>query len=176
MRPVTGEVLLTSLTSIAEAIERLVGQTSTSLDVALYRFNSPRLARALEDALRRGVRLRLVLDRSKYAEAPSMREVLANHHLPFRLSAGRQGPRSKMHHKFAILDGKILLTGSYNWTLESEEANLENLVVLRDPQAAEDYSREFARLWKEAGGVGGPATVEDTRNSALDKKYASQEP
>jgi phosphatidylserine/phosphatidylglycerophosphate/cardiolipin synthase-like enzyme len=176
MRGVREEVLLTSLTSVAEAIQRLVRQTSTSLDAALYRFNSPRLARALEDALQRGVRLRLVLDRGKYAEAPSMREVLENHHLPFRLSAGRQGPGSKMHHKFAILDGQIVLTGSYNWTLESEEANFENLVVLRQPPAAEDYTREFERLWKLAGEAGGPAREEDSKRSALDIKHGSEEP
>jgi cardiolipin hydrolase len=155
----TGEVLLTRLASIAGAIERLVGEASTSLDLALYRFNSPRLARALENALHRGVRLRLVLDRSKYEEARSTREVLSNHHLPFRLSSGRQGPRSKMHHKFAILDRQIVFTGSYNWTSESEEANFENLVVLREPQPVEDYRREFERLWEEAAGISGPGTT-----------------
>ena len=59
-----------------------------------------------------------------------------------------------MHHKFAILDGRTALTGSYNWTLESEEENYDHLVILQDPQVLESYRREFDLLWQEAGSAG----------------------
>ena len=39
-----------------------------------------------------------------------------------------------MHHKFAILDGQTAITGSYNWTVESDEENFENLVILHDKE------------------------------------------
>jgi phosphatidylserine/phosphatidylglycerophosphate/cardiolipin synthase-like enzyme len=55
-----------------------------------------------------------------------------------------------MHHKFALLDRRTVLIGSYNWTLESEEQNFEGLVVLSDPEAVAVYQSEFAALWNEA--------------------------
>jgi len=150
----TSEVVFTRAGSVAEVIERLVQATSTSVDAALYRFNSARLACVLEDALRRGVSLRLVLDHGKYEESPATRQLLAGGRIPCRLLRGRQGPGSKMHHKFVILDARMVLTGSYNWTVESEELNYENLVVLRDSQSVRNYAQEFEALWAEAAEVG----------------------
>ncbi len=144
------EIFLTRADSVAEVIERLIEVAAKSLDAALYRFTSPRLARALEDAGRRGVRIRVVLDRNKYEESSSTRELLSGGRIPFRLLFGRRGAGSKMHHKFAILDGCVALTGSYNWTLESEEQNFENLIILREPELVEAYRQEFEALWAEA--------------------------
>jgi phosphatidylserine/phosphatidylglycerophosphate/cardiolipin synthase-like enzyme len=144
------EVILTRGSSVAETIERLVREAATSIEAALYRFNNPRLACTLKDAIRRGVGVRLVLDRNKYEESRTTPEVLANGGIPFRLLYGRQGPGTKMHHKFAILDGRTVLTGSYNWTLESEEQNYEGLLILRAPQQVAIFQREFEALWAEA--------------------------
>ena len=144
------ELLLTRSGSVAEAIERLIGASKTSIDAALYRLNLPRLARALEDAAGRGVRVRLVLDSNKYEETRATRELLAASAIPFRLRYGREGPGSKMHHKFAIFDGQVAITGSYNWTAESEEQNFENLIVLREPGLVEVLRSEFEALWEES--------------------------
>lgn len=146
----SAELLFTRARPVGEKIERLIQATTTSIDAALYRFNNPRLALALEDAAQRGVRIRLVLDQNKYEESHTTRQLLSSRRVPFRLLYGRQGPGSKMHHKFAILDGQIAITGSYNWTLESEEQNFENLLILRDPEELEKYRREFEALWAEA--------------------------
>jgi phosphatidylserine/phosphatidylglycerophosphate/cardiolipin synthase-like enzyme len=136
--------------SIAEVIESLVRMTTTSIDAALYRLNNPRLASALEEADRRGVAVRLVLDRGKYDATPVTRQLLAGSRLPFRLMHGHRGSRSKMHHKFVVLDRNTVLTGSYNWTVESEELNYENLLTLHDPATARGYTREFEALWAAA--------------------------
>lgn len=144
------EVIFTRAKSVAERIESLLRETSVSVDAALYRFNNPRLASALVEAVRRTVKVRVVLDRNKYDESPSLREIFAKGRIAFRLSYGRQGAGSKMHHKFALLDGHTALTGSYNWTLESEGDNFENLVILREPRELELYAREFETLWAEA--------------------------
>lgn len=143
------ELLLTRSGSAAEAIERLIGASKTSIDAALYRLNLPRLARALEEAATRGIQVRLVLDRNKYEETRATRELLANSAIPFRLRSGREGPGSKMHHKFAIIDGKVAITGSFNWTVESEEQNFESLIVLREAKVVEVLQREFEALWEE---------------------------
>ena len=144
------ELLLTRSGSVAEAIERLIAASTRSIDAALYRLNLPRLARVLEDAAARGVRVRLVLDRNKYEETPATRELLANSAIPVRLRYGREGPGSKMHHKFAIFDGQVAITGSYNWTVESEEQNYEDLIVLREAGLVEVLQGEFEALWEES--------------------------
>jgi cardiolipin hydrolase len=147
------EVLFTRAGSVAEAIARLIRANSGSLDAALYRFNNSHLGEALEDAVRRGTKLRLVLDSNKFEESKTTRKLLADHHLPFRITYGLLGPGSKMHHKFIILDGSTVLTGSYNWTLESEEENYENLLILRESSQVELYCQEFEALWAKASEV-----------------------
>ncbi len=141
------EVYMTREGSVSAVVERMIQDTTTALDAALYRFDSPCLAQALEGAARRAVRIRLVLDHGKYEEAAATRELLARTRVPFRLLYGRKGPRSKLHHKFAILDSRTVLTGSYNWTLESEEQNYDHMLVLRESTAVETYRREFEALW-----------------------------
>jgi phosphatidylserine/phosphatidylglycerophosphate/cardiolipin synthase-like enzyme len=74
--------------------------------------------------------LRLVLEQDRYMRTPATREILAGRRIPFRLSRGRKGRSSKMPHKFGILDGETALTGSYNWTLESDEQNCENMPII----------------------------------------------
>jgi phosphatidylserine/phosphatidylglycerophosphate/cardiolipin synthase-like enzyme len=54
-----------------------------------------------------------------------------------------------MHHKFAVIDGETLLTGSYNWTLGAARDNVENLIVVNDPRLVSAFSRAFAALWKK---------------------------
>jgi len=144
------EVILTRGSSVAESIERLIRQATTSVDAALYRFNNPRLTRALHEAIGRGVPVRLVLDRNKYEESRTTQELFADRRIPFRLLYGRQGPGTKMHHKFAILDARTVLSGSYNWTLESEEQNYEGLLILCEPEQVKIFQREFEALWAEA--------------------------
>jgi phosphatidylserine/phosphatidylglycerophosphate/cardiolipin synthase-like enzyme len=51
-------------------------------------------------------------------------------------------PDGRNHNKFAIIDGRRVLTGSYNWTLKSEE-NWENLLILDCPALAKSYESEW---------------------------------
>lgn len=151
----TTQVIFTRATSTADVIEQLIRSATRFIDVALYRFNNPELAHALEDAAGRGVRVRLVLDRNKYEESSTAQRVLGSCRIPFRLLYGRRGLGSKMHHKFAILDDHTAISGSYNWTLESEAENYDSLLLLRAPAQIEAYRQEFEALWAEATQVNG---------------------
>lgn len=146
----SAEIFMTRAGSVAGVLERLIQGAATSVEAALYRFNNSRLAVALEGAARRGVRVRLVVDRGKYESDPVTRELLSSGHIPFRSLCGRRGPGSKMHHKFIILDGRNVMTGSYNWTVESEEENYDTLLGLSDPTQVEAFRSEFEALWQQA--------------------------
>jgi phosphatidylserine/phosphatidylglycerophosphate/cardiolipin synthase-like enzyme len=145
------EVKFASGASVAEVVLRLLRSTSRTIDAALYRLNNPALAAALEEAVKRGVQVRLLVDGNKYKESRATQELLAGAIVPFRLAYGRKGCGPKMHHKFVILDQQSVLTGSYNWTLESESENHENLVILEEAQPVEAYAKEFEALWTGAG-------------------------
>lgn len=147
------EAIFTRTGSIAEVIENLVSAATTSIDAALYGLGSQRLARALEDAAARKLRLRLIIDGNKYRQSPGCQRLLAEQGLSFRLAYGREGAGSKMHHKFALLDRKVVLTGSYNWTTASEDRNYENLLILRNPELVGAFREEFAALWGQSSEV-----------------------
>ena len=144
------DIVLARNGSVGHRIEELIRGASASIDAALYRFNNPRLAEALAAAARRGVKARIVLDRNKYGESHSSRKLLAASSIPWRVLYGRQGAGTKMHHKFAIFDRQTAISGSYNWTLESEEQNYENLLVLRDEGKIRTFQEEFEALWEES--------------------------
>lgn len=139
--------LFTSERSLAGGIEEFLRKTESTADVAMYRITHPRLARALGEAVKRGLQVRLLVDLNKYQESAVTRQLLAENKVPFRAIYGRKGKGSKLHHKFAVLDHRILLAGSYNWTLESDEQNYDHILIIRDPSLVLAYQREFDQLW-----------------------------
>jgi phosphatidylserine/phosphatidylglycerophosphate/cardiolipin synthase-like enzyme len=55
-----------------------------------------------------------------------------------------------MHHKFMVIDGYIVVTGSYNWSTAAETRNDENIVVMFDRDVAQRFVQEFERVWQSA--------------------------
>ncbi len=51
-----------------------------------------------------------------------------------------------VHHKFCIVDDRVVITGSYNWTYNAENRNWENIVVLEDKETVNDYIQEFENV------------------------------
>jgi phosphatidylserine/phosphatidylglycerophosphate/cardiolipin synthase-like enzyme len=60
------------------------------------------------------------------------------------------GNVGQMHHKVFIIDEKIVITGSYNFSASAERINDENVVIFFDPQIAAQYMAEFRRVEAEA--------------------------
>lgn len=52
-----------------------------------------------------------------------------------------------MHDKFCVIDNQKVLTGSYNWSVNAENKNVENVPVIYDDARASDYSVEFRNLF-----------------------------
>jgi phosphatidylserine/phosphatidylglycerophosphate/cardiolipin synthase-like enzyme len=114
--------------------------------VAIYPFTSDRLAEALIEARRRGVDVRVVMERREADGTGSEYPRLLGAGVEVRLDANP----GLMHHKFMVIDGEIVVTGSYNWSAAAEERNDENLVVIRDREVAGAYEREFERIWSQS--------------------------
>lgn len=57
-----------------------------------------------------------------------------------------------MHNKFCIIDNKIVLSGSYNWTNKANY-NDENLIVIDDQNMVCDFDTEFIKLREKCVGI-----------------------
>jgi phosphatidylserine/phosphatidylglycerophosphate/cardiolipin synthase-like enzyme len=55
-----------------------------------------------------------------------------------------------MHHKVIIIDDRIVMTGSYNFSSNADRYNDENLVIIDDPVVAQQYIQEFDRVYAHA--------------------------
>jgi phosphatidylserine/phosphatidylglycerophosphate/cardiolipin synthase-like enzyme len=53
---------------------------------------------------------------------------------------------SIIHHKFCIIDDKLVITRSYNWTYYAENRNWENIVVIEDSSVVAGYVEEFDKI------------------------------
>lgn len=59
----------------------------------------------------------------------------------------QDGNGSFMHHKVIIVDERIVITGSVNYSSSADDANDENVVIVDNPDIAALYLQEFERVW-----------------------------
>ena len=60
------------------------------------------------------------------------------------------GNSGTMHHKVFIIDDKIVVTGSFNFSNSANQTNDENMVFLNNDAIAAQYEQEFREVWDEA--------------------------
>jgi len=137
------EALFAPHEDIASRIIHALSATRTRAELAVFTITDDRVSRAILDAHRRGVAIRIVSDNDKSADLGSDIEGLAKAGIAVRIDR----TPVHMHHKFAVLDGQVLLNGSYNWTRSASRENHENLVVSRDPGLIAAFTREFEHCW-----------------------------
>ena len=136
-------------------ILREIDQAKKELLVAVYAFTNDELAGALVQAKKRGVAIQVVLDREFDTRTENSKgKFFETNKIPLRRLAGAKSQSQErdaglMHQKFAVIDRKTVLTGSYNWTHSAEKANDENLLLFREAgPLADEYRQAFMRLWE----------------------------
>jgi len=117
----------------ADAIVELIGSAKESVHVAAYSFTSKPIADALIAAARAGRHVQLVLDRSDRTSATAARVRAAG------AEVWIDARHPIMHDKFVIVDGRVVETGSYNYTQQAERGNAENCLIVRDVELARAY-------------------------------------
>lgn len=130
-----------------EAVVTQISKAQRSIDIAMYSFTSRDIAQALVEAKKRQVKVRVVLDNAEIKEPFSKSRYLIGKgiNVKFRLGPGL------MHNKFAVIDNRILLTGSFNWTSSADKKNAENLLIMTDKGLAQRYAKQFKLLWSQSG-------------------------
>ncbi len=124
----------------------LINRANRSVYVAVYSFTRDSLATALISAKERGVEVRVVIERDRAYEQGSEYPRLKSAGVDVRLD----GNPNSMHHKFMVIDGYIVVTGSYNFSTAAEIRNDENIVVIFDRDVAQRFVQEFERVWQMA--------------------------
>ncbi|KAM9598973.1 mitochondrial cardiolipin hydrolase [Morphnus guianensis] len=116
-----------------------------SLEICLFAFSSPQLGRAVQLLHRRGVRVRVVTD-AQYMGLPGSQIGLLRH---AGIQVRHDQENGYMHHKFAVVDRRMLITGSLNWTTQAIQNNRENVLVVEDAEYVKPFLDEFERIWEE---------------------------
>jgi len=132
-------------TACRQRIKTLFQQSRRTIDVCVFTITDDEISEAIAEACNRGVRVRILSDDRKSTDTGSDVERLTSHGIEVRLDTSPY----HMHHKFAIFDGEIVLTGSYNWTRSAADKNEENIVILSDPELLRSFGREFEKLWSK---------------------------
>lgn len=133
---------------IKNHIIKAIDESGMSIDLAVFNITSRDLDAALERAKGRGVKIRMITDLGQSAEGHSTIHALIDK--GFNVKMPRNNDRGIMHNKFAIFDGKQLLTGSYNWTYNAERYNYENAVFISDPEIVKEYQKAFDAIWNRS--------------------------
>ena len=129
-----------------ELLLDLISRANKSIHVMVYSFTLDDLADALIAAHSRSVDVKVIVERDNaYARGSEVNKLLKA-----GIKVALDANPYLMHHKVMIIDGKIVVTGSYNWSWSAENRNDENVIVIIDEEVAMSYEEEFDRLWAEA--------------------------
>ncbi|MEK6970479.1 MAG: phospholipase D-like domain-containing protein [archaeon] len=130
---------------IALPLEAIEGSHSR-VWVAMYSFTNESLAAALVQAHDRGVDVRVVVEKQQAGGSFSQHDELSAAGVPVRIDTNP----SLMHHKFAIVDDSLILTGSMNWTGNGVGENNENLLSIASGELNQKYADEFDAIWNDS--------------------------
>lgn len=127
-------------------IVKMIEKAESRIDFLSFVFTSAPIAEALIKKMKTGVKVRGVYDGSgaKGTGSQYVKLVLEGADIRIRKGAG------VMHNKVFIIDGKRVITGSYNFTKAASMKNDENIVVIGSYDAAEIFTAEFEKIYSKS--------------------------
>jgi phosphatidylserine/phosphatidylglycerophosphate/cardiolipin synthase-like enzyme len=161
-----------STPSCTQDIVDAINSARRTILVQAYSFTSAPIAKALVEAHRRGVEMKVILDKSANT-----------HHYSAATFLEHMGVSVWIDEQHAIAHNKVMatvITGSFNFTKAAEEHNAENLLVIHDPALAARYTEnwnkhlEHSHAYQEAGGQGESQSSSNGENQAEAAEAASE--
>lgn len=138
------KVLFSPADECGKAILDAINSAEESIELAIYHFTSRELSKALVMAVRRGVIVRVFTDGENAREYYSKANFLKKNGVMVKLEEGE----GLMHNKFCIIDDRLLITGSYNWTTSADLKNDENVIFINSKEAVKIYRLQFEKYWQ----------------------------
>ncbi len=156
---------------LEQAIVTAIDQSTQRIDIAIQNLNLPKVAEALVDSNRRGVKVRLILE-NQYAkieaeQAEALTLLRTNQIQQIDDTADGSKGSGLMHHKFLVIDGRWVLVGSANLTFSGVHGDADNpdsrgnanvFLKIDSPAVAQHFTREFNLMWGD-----GPAAKSDSQ-------------
>ena len=132
---------------VLTALYTLLSQAKESIYFLAFSFTSNELGEIVRTKAEAGLKIEGVMDREQVASNTG------TEYDPFRqaeLDVRMDGNEGLMHHKVFIIDGKIVVLGSYNFSRSAEERNDENIIIIYNEKIAEFLMQEFQRVYDHA--------------------------
>ncbi|MFZ5915918.1 MAG: phospholipase D-like domain-containing protein [Chloroflexota bacterium] len=142
-----------------ERLATAIGEAQKSVDVAAYDLDLTRVTQALITAHNEGLRVRVVVDTDNVDLEPVRDLEKAG------IVVVDDERSAIMHHKFVVIDGATVWTGSWNLTDNGTYRNNNNVVVVQSVRLAENYTAEFEEMFQERSF--GPGSAANTPHPEL---------
>lgn len=129
------------------AIVEQIGKARSFVKVQAYRMTSPQILLALTEAKKRGVSVEVILDKRQQSDRYSDATFLDNHQITVLIDHDH----AIAHDKVMLIDGQVVITGSFNFSQAAETQNAENLLILEEcPELAAAYQENYTRHVRHA--------------------------
>lgn len=127
---------------VERAVVSHLRETQKTIDFMAFSFTSVPIAQAMAEELSEGTRVRGVVERRNAGASHCRDDFLRQRGAEVFLDTNPD----TMHHKVIVVDERLVMTGSYNFSANAEKRNDENLVVLHNPGIARRFVEEFESL------------------------------
>jgi len=140
------EVYFSPDDGIADVLVDLINNANESIYFMAYSFTSDDIGAAIIGRSQAGLFVRGVMDDG---QIKSNTGTEYDSFLQAGIRVLNDGNSGLMHNKVIIIDRKIVITGSYNFSKSAETSNDENVVVIHNSEISEKYLQEFERILTE---------------------------
>lgn len=97
-----------------KSLTSLLGTATHTLDIAMFNITDDNLVDCLSNLVRqKNVRVRLVTDNDQSDNSGSDAERLGKMGVSVKIVQGPGGQNGMMHHKFGVVDGRVVFTGRW---------------------------------------------------------------
>lgn len=126
-------------------IIHLLNNSKQQVDIAIYSITNDNITLAIKEAHKRGVKIRILTDKTQAENKVSKASYLRNAGLNIKVHTKHRIE----HNKFVVVDNQVVMTGSYNWTTSATLRNSENcLKIWNDDTTVLEYQKRFEYLWE----------------------------
>lgn len=125
-----------------QAVINWIEKANSSVFILIYSFTLDSIGDALVDAHNRNIDVKVVFEKSQISGYSEYQRLKSN-----GVDVRNDTNSRSMHNKVMVVDGQVVLTGSFNWSANGEERNNENLIVVYGNHTANLYGEEFWKVW-----------------------------
>jgi cardiolipin hydrolase len=121
-----------------------IQSAANRLQICVFTISDDAITDAIITTHKKGIEIKIITDNDKSLDEGSDIETLFKNGIPIRMDR----TPNHMHHKFMVVDGRAVITGSYNWTRSAARFNHENILFTKEAGVVKSFLKEFDQLWR----------------------------